>query len=249
MNKSMDLDPKSNTGDSGNIVGFGKAGKIVVLLILILIIAVLLKGCFSKKRVAPYNAGLSSNSIKTENAPASSSEPKDRQPEKLEVPAPTTPYASDSDNFTVNFPAEPKVASSTFRSNSAGAIPLTEYFQSFGGGREQAWYKVAIYHYPANYKFSDDFLDKSADTYVSSVSAKYPGTKVANSQKTKFFGNDSISGSLTVPVRKALRSAETIDTTAYALMTVKGQDLYLISVYGTSQENYDAFINSFKFSQ
>jgi hypothetical protein len=249
MNKSMDLDPKSNTGDSGYIAGFGKAGKIVILLILILIIAVLLKGYRSKKSAPSYNTGLSNNFNKTENTPASSQGLNEKQPEKLEVPAPTTLYLPDSDKFVVNFPTEPKVASSTFRSNSAGVIPLTEYSQSFGGGREQAWYKVAIYRYPANYKFSDDFLDKSADTYVSSVNSKYPGTKVTNSQKTKFLGNDSISGSLTVPVRTDRRSADTIDTSAYALMTVKGQDLYLISVYGTSQENYDAFINSFKFSE
>jgi hypothetical protein len=248
MDKSTDLEAKSNI-DSKNNTGPWKAGKIIAVAILILAIVILLKSCFLKKSVAPNNSNLSSNSINTENSLQSSSESTEKQTEKLEVPAPTTPYSSNSDKFTVNFPTAPEVASSTFRSNSAGYIPLTEYSQSFGSGREQAWYKVAIYHYPANYKFSSDFLDKSADTYVSSVNAKYPGTKVANSQKNKFLGNDAISGSLTVPVRKDLRSTETIDTTVYALMTVKGQDLYVFSVYGTSQDNYDAFVNSFKFSE
>jgi hypothetical protein len=227
----------------------GKAGKIIAVVILILVIAVALKSCLSKKPATPYNAGFSGKYDTTKNAPKSSPYPAEKQAEKLDVPAPTTPYLSNSDNFTVNFPTEPKVASSTFRSNSAGAIPLTEYSQSFGSGREQAWYKVAIYHYPANYKFSNEFLDKSADIFVSSVISKYPGTKVANSQKIKFLGNDAISGSLTVPVRKGFRSAETVDITVFALMTVKGQDLFTFSVYGTSQENFNAFIDSFKFPQ
>lgn len=169
------------------------------------------------------------------------------QVQSINVPTPAVAYMSNDDSFVVNFPTAPKVTHTMYKSKSTGAIPLTEYTQDYTSGGERAWYKVAVYHFPDNYMFADNFLDESADVYVGSVSAMHPGTKITSHQKTQFLGNPAITGTVTVPVRLGLRSAHTTDTNDYVLMTVKGQNLYIISTYGTTQDNFNSFINSFQF--
>jgi hypothetical protein len=126
---------------------------------------------------------------------------------------------------------------------------LTDYKQDYTVGREQAWYKVAVYHYPATYKFSDTFLDKSAEAYISTISYGHPGTKVTSQKKTQFQGYSAVTGALTVPIRLDPKSSTTSDTNDYVIAVLKGQDLYIISTYGTSEDNYNSFVNSFKFAK
>ena len=207
---------------------------------------------FSSKPAKVHNAANSPLATEDQtsvdsNASAPNSETDNNQIKSIDVQAPAIAYTSKDDSFAVNFPTVPTVKNTTYKSNSAGAIPLTEYTQDFTSGRERAWYKVAVYHFPANYKFTDNFLDESADVYVGSVSAMHPGSKVTSHEKTQFLGNPAITGTITVPVRLGLRSATTTDTNNYAMMTQKGKNLYIISTYGTTQDNFDSFINSFKF--
>jgi hypothetical protein len=207
---------------------------------------------FSSKPVEVHNTDTSSlraedRSQNDVNVPALNVETGDNQVKSLDVPAPTVAYTSNIDGFVVNFPTVPTVNNTTYKSKSTGAIPLTEYTQEYTSGLERAWYKVAVYHFPSSYKFADNFLDDSADVYVGSVSAMHPGSKVASHEKTHFLGNPAITGTVTVPVRVGLRGTTTIDTNDYVMMTVKGQNLYIISTYGTTQDNYYSFINSFLF--
>lgn len=229
----------------------GKANKktgILIASVIIVVIIISLIVHFTKGTPSTH-MGPSINSYPAANRNAGTDASSDGKSKSIDVPAPSTVYTASDDNFSVNFPTAPKVENTTYRSMSAGNIPLTNYTQDYGSGRAQAWYKVSVYHYPASYKFTDDFLEKSAQAYVTAVSSKYPGTKVANNSQSQFLGNPAIMGTLVVPVRLDPGSASTSDTNDYALATVKGQDLYIISAYGTSQDNYNAFVKSFKFQQ
>ena len=228
-----------------------KNSQIIIAIVIIVVAAIGLK-IFLSKPEKVYNAdnspiGAEDRASANVNVPAPNVETGKDQVKSMDIPAPATPYTSQNDGFAVNFPTAPKVENTTYKSNSAGIIPLTEYTQEYSSGLERAWYKVAVYHFPTNYKFADNFLDESADAYIGSVNAMHPGSKVASHQKTEFLGNPAITGTVTVPVRLALRSAVTTDTNNYATMTVKGKDLYIISTYGTTKDNFDSFINSFKF--
>lgn len=127
----------------------------------------------------------------------------------IDVPSPVTAYTATADGFVTNFVTSPKVETSTYRSGSAGMLPLTEYTEKFTSGLEQAWYKVSVYHYPATYTFADSFLDDSGDIYFGSVNAMHPGTKVVSSEKTQFLGSPAIKGTLTVPVYLTAKSSVT----------------------------------------
>jgi hypothetical protein len=228
-----------------------KNNQIIIAITIIIVVAIGLK-VFLSKPAQVYNAdnsllGTEDRASANLNTTVPNSETGNGKIKSLDVPAPATAYASKDDGFAVNFPTVPKVSNTTYKSDSAGLIPLTEYTQEYASGLERAWYKVAVYHFPANYKFTDSFLDDSADVYIGSVNAMHPGSKVANHQKTEFLGNPAITGIITVPVRLGLRSAATTDTNDYAMITLKGQDLYIISAYGMTQDNFDSFLNSFKF--
>ena len=215
-----------------------KNSQILIGIVIFVVVAIGLKMALSK----PAKVNQASLNASDQNSKIG-----DDKVKAMEVPAPTTAYASKEDGFAVNFPTLPKVENTTYKSNSAGMIPLTEYVQEFTSGRERAWYKVAVYHFPDNYKFADNFLDESADVYVGSVSAMHPGSKVTSHEKTQFLGSPAIAGTVTVPMRLSLKSADTTDTNNYALMTVKGKNLYIISTYGMTQNNFNAFLSSFKF--
>ena len=228
-----------------------KNSQIFIAVAVVVVVFVGLK-VFSSKPAKVYNAdnsplGVADHAGVDPNASTPDSETSNGQVKSIDVPSPTTAYASKDDGFTVNFPTVPTVKNSTYKSNSAGALPLTEYTQDYASGRERAWYKVAVYHFPTNYKFTDSFLDDSADVYIGSVSAMHPGSKVISHEKTQFLGNPAITGTVTVPVRLGLRSAATTDTNDYVMMTQKGQNLYIISAYGTTQDNFNLFLGSFKF--
>jgi hypothetical protein len=228
-----------------------KNSQIIIAIAIIVVVAIGFK-IFLLKPAKVYNAdnsplGAEDRTSADSNATAPNRETGNDQIKFIDVPAPATAYASKDDGFAVNFPTVPTVNNTTYKSNSAGVIPLTEYTQEYTSGRERAWYKVAVYHFPANYKFTDSFLDDSADVYIGSVNAMHPGSKVASHEKTHFLGNSAITGIVTVPVELGIRSASTTDTNDYVTMTVKGKDLYIISAYGTTQDNFNSFINSFKF--
>lgn len=220
-----------------------KNNQIIIAIAIIVVVVIGLK-VFLTKPAKVNNAPLG---VKESTSVKLNASEDDNKIKSLDVPAPTTAYVSKDDGFAVNFPTAPKVENTTYKSNSAGTLPLTEYSQEYASGLERAWYRVAIYHYPANYQFADNFLDESGDVYIGSVRAMHPGAKVASHEKIQFLGNPAITGTVTVPVRLAFRSATTTDTNNYVTMTRKGNSLYIISTYGMSRDNYDSFINSFKF--
>ena len=225
-----------------------KNNQIIIAVVLIVLIVIGLK-VFSAKTAKVSNVNNLPLSVENQsNVDANAnSEISNGKIKSVDVPAPTTVYVSKEDGFAVNFPTVPKVENTIYKSSSAGSIPLTEYTQDYASGGERAWYKIAVYHFPVSYQFTDSFLDESADVYIGSVRALHPGARVADHQKTQFLGNPAITGTVTVPVKLDSKSAVTTDTNNYATMTVKGKNLYIISTYGMTQDNFDAFINSFKF--
>jgi hypothetical protein len=80
------------------------------------------------------------------------------------------------------------------------------------------------------------------DIFAMAVSAKYPGAKLTSSQQTELLGNAAIAGTFTV-------SSAGQQSDDYVTITTKGQDTYGIGTYGVSQSDYNAFVNSFTFTQ
>jgi hypothetical protein len=222
--------------------------QIIIAVAIIIVVAIGIK-VFTGKSSNENNANTSTlNAVNNANTNTGLSTTNSATGVKsIDVPSPSTVYTATTDGFAANFPTTPKVNNTTYRSNSAGVLPLTEYTEEFASGLEKAWYKVSVYHYPATYTFSATFLDDSADVYYGSVNAMHPGTTVADKQTTQFLGNPAIEGTLTVPVYLTAKSSVTTPTNNYAIMTVKGTNLYIISAYGTTQEKFNSLKDSFKF--
>ena len=162
------------------------------------------------------------------------------------VPPPTTPYTSTADNFTINFPNAPKISKSIFPSSSARAIPVTRYRQVFSSGGQDAYYTLDVYHYPITYKFSSDYLGTALINFVKLVNIEFPGTTIISQQSTQFLGQSAVTASLLVPLKI---NGTIVNTGGSLLITVNGQNTYGLGTYGMSQDNYNAFISSFKFTK
>lgn len=165
----------------------------------------------------------------------------------ITVPLPTTLYTSAADNFTVNFPSAPKITKSSVPSAS-GAIAVTDYRQVFTSGSEHAYYNVGVYHFPAGYKFTNDYLNTAFKIYFEVASLSFPEATIISQQPTQFLGSQALTGSITIPVKLG-DSAATTNTGVSLLVIRNAQNIYILSAYGMSQNNYNAFINSFKFSK
>jgi len=156
--------------------------------------------------------------------------------------APAGLYTSSDDGFSANFSGTPKVTKTQFNSLTAGNIPVTEYRMQSGSGSSTKYYAVSVYHYPASYQFPSGYLAAAMKVFAMGVSAKYPGAKLASQTPTQLQGNPAVSGVITVPVSMSKESG-------YLIITVKGQNTYGIGTYGVDQDSFNAFVNSFVFTQ
>lgn len=152
---------------------------------------------------------------------------------------PSASYTSPSDNFAVNFPGSPVVTNTTFDSPTAGTIPMTEYKKSASGGTANAYDAIFVYHYPASYTFTSDYLTGALTEFSAAVSAKYPGAMIMNQAATQFLGASALSATIMIPNGD--------DT--YLLITTKGQSSYIVATYGLSQSDFNSFVGSFAFTQ
>lgn len=147
-------------------------------------------------------------------------------------------YTSTADAFSAQFPGGTPIATTlTYDSPTAGTIPLIEYKMA-SADSVNAYYGVYVYHYPANYKFASDYLSGALTSFDDDINAKYPGTTITSKMQTQFLGSDALSATMTLP-----------DGTEYALVTTHGQNAYIIASYGVLQSEYNAFLNSFSFTQ
>jgi len=165
----------------------------------------------------------------------------------IDVPMPTKAYVSAKDGFTANFPGIPNVKKSSLPSSSLGPIPVTEYRQVFTQDKEQAYYNIGVYHYPADYEFPDNYLNTIFKTFYTVVTLEFPDAKIASQQPAQFLGNPAVAGEIIGPDK--LADGSTVNKSGYLLITVKNQNTYIISAYGMDQANFKAFTDSFKFAQ
>lgn len=175
-------------------------------------------------------------------SPSQSAQPAQTGSNSQTASAPTGLYTSSDDGFSVNFSGTPSVNKSLFNSLTAGSIPLTEYRVQSGNGSSTKYYEVNVYHYPQSYQFPSGYLSAATQIFAMAVGAKYPGAKLASQTPTQFLGNPAMSGTITVPVFGN-------QGFVYLLITVKGQNTYGIGTYGMDQNAYNAFVNSFTFTQ
>jgi len=155
---------------------------------------------------------------------------------------PTNFYTSSADGFSVNFSGTPQVTKTTFNSPTAGSIPATKYMMASGSGSSTKYYAVDVYHYPQSYRFPSGYLTGAMDVYTMAVKAKYPGAKLTSSQPTQFLGGAAMAGTITVMI-------DGQPSENYVLIATKGQNTYGIGTYGMDQSDYNAFVNSFTFTQ
>ena len=120
-------------------------------------------------------------------------------------------------------------------------IPATYYKEPVSNGAPDAYYEVSVYHYPADYQFTGNYLNGALQVFYKVVSMAFPGSNLVGSQPTQFLGGSAISASISVP-------AGTSPSNDYLLITTNSHNTYIISTYGLAQSDYNAFINSFKFT-
>ena len=157
------------------------------------------------------------------------------------APLPAAAYTSTEDGFAVNFPGTPEVGTKTIKSPSAGSISETEYTYVASANGKGTLYMIVVFHYPATYQFSSNYLTGAMQMFNLLINAKYPGTKVVDQGQSQFLGGSAISGSVTVPFMGT-------PTPGNVLITTKNKNTYVVSAYGLSQSDYDAFLKSFTFT-
>jgi len=156
--------------------------------------------------------------------------------------AAATSYTSTADGFSMDFPETPTVTSKSFTSPSAGSISETDYTYVSSANGKGIVYMVIVFHYPAAYRFSDNYLTGALQMFNTVINAKYPGTTVSDQTQSQFLGGSAISATIVVPFMGT-------PTPGNVLITTKGQNTYVVSAYGLSQSDYNSFIGSFTFAQ
>lgn len=151
-------------------------------------------------------------------------------------------YTSSADGFSVNFPGPPQVVTTTFNSMTAGSLPLTTYKATAPGSSTAAYYAVMVYHYPASYRFPDNYLAGALQVFGMAVNVKHPGTAIATQTPTQLEGQPALSALVTVPING-------VNTDDYVMITTKGQDTYILDEYGLPESDFTSFIGSFSFAQ
>jgi hypothetical protein len=219
---------------------------IIVVVVLVVLVLIIILATGKNKAQSPSTTGSNNQTVQplanSQKAPSVSLT-------TIDVPAPTTPYTATADNFSVNFAKAPKLSSTRFNSFSSGMIPVTEYKEQFAKDAEMAYYQVGVYHYPTTYQFPDGILTTALQAATMIASARYPGSKIDNQSSTTLLGNPAEAALVTVPMNVDPKNPTTKVTTGdYLLITTKDHNIYVISAYGMTQSNYDAFVNSFKFT-
>jgi hypothetical protein len=166
----------------------------------------------------------------------------------ISVPKPTTDYEDSSNGFSIDFPTTPNIITSTYQSPTAGSVPIKEYRQQYSSGNEYAYYTVFVYNYPASYQFPADFLDGALQNFTKVIASSFAGTSVSSKQSTELLGQPALAALITVPIKLSTTSTSKVNTSEELVMTTKNQNLYIISSYGMSSNDYSDFINSFKFT-
>ncbi len=203
---------------------------IIVIVVLIGLAFFMFGGHGSAPQTQPSQAGGNTQPPAAPAAPTAS-------------PAATGLYTSPDDGFAVNFSGTtPQVTKSTFNSPTAGPIPLTKYIVQTGTGLSTQYYVIYVYHYPQTYQFPTGYLTGAMNLFAAAVSAKYPGAKLTSQEQTQLLGAPAVAGTITVQI-----SGQSFDN--YLVITTKNQNTYGIGTYGLSQSDYNAFVNSFTFTQ
>ena len=158
------------------------------------------------------------------------------------VSASASLYTSSDDGFSVNLPGTPEVNTKTIKSPSAGSISETDYTLVSSANGKGALYMIVVFHYPAAYQFSSNYLIGALQMFGTIINTKYPGTKVTAEPQSQFLGNAAISASVVVPFMET-------PTPGNVLITTHNHNTYVVSAYGLSQSDYTAFQNSFTFTQ
>lgn len=200
----------------------------IILIVVILVVVGAIYYMMSRGSSAPASQG--NNTAQTSG----------NQPVTTATPLTGNLYTSSADGFSAGFPGTPNVTNTTFDSPSAGTIPLTEY-KDVTNVSTDAYYAVYVYHYPASYQFASDYVGEALTSFLSVVNSKYPGSVIASKTPTQFSGNPSLSAIISVPHASGAAND-------YLLITTKGQNAYIISTYGTSQEDFNTFTSSFVFN-
>ena len=103
-------------------------------------------------------------------------------------------------------------------------------------------YMIVVFHYPATYQFSSNYLSGALQMFGTIINTKYPGTTVTAQPQSQFLGTTAITASVVVPFMGT-------PTPGNVLITTHNHDTYVVSAYGLSQSDYAAFQNSFMFTQ
>ena len=151
-------------------------------------------------------------------------------------------YTSAADGFSANFSGTPEATKTTFNSPLAGPIPLTKYIAQSGNGASAKYYVIYVYHYPPSYQFPSYYLTAAMQVFATEIGMKYPGAKLASQTPTQLLGGSAVSGVITLPVKGNQENA-------YLVITTKNQNTYGIGTYNADQSDYNAFVNSFTFTQ
>ena len=203
---------------------------IVIVVVIVAVVAVVAVG----NHGAPAQQTAQNNSGQAQQPQQNSQQPS-------ATPSPAV-YASATDGFSVNLPGTPNVESKTVKSLTAGSISTTEYTYVSSANGKGILYMIVVFHYPATYQFSSNYLTGALQIFDTLINAKYPGTKVISQGQSQFLGGAAISGSVTVPFMGT-------PTSGNVLITTKNHNTYVVSAYGLSQSDYSAFLNSFAFTQ
>jgi hypothetical protein len=204
---------------------------IVIVVAIVAVVAVVAVG----NHGAPAQQAAQSNNVQTQQPQQNGQQPSVAQ-------SPAAPYTSTQDGFSVNFPGTPDVNTKTVKSLTAGSISTTEYTYVSSANGKGILYMIVVFHYPATYQFSSNYLTGALQIFDTLINAKYPGTKVVSQGQSQFLGGAAISGSVTVQFMGT-------PTSGNVLITTKNHNTYVVSAYGLSQSDYNAFLNSFAFTQ
>lgn len=197
---------------------------IIILVVIVVIIACVV---MARNHGTPAQSATENTSGQSQQSPTASSQ---------------AAYTSAADGFSAALPGTPTIESKTLNSPTAGSISETSYTSVSSANGKGILYMIIVFHYPASYKFSSNYLTGALQMFGTIINAKYPGTKVVAEPQSQFLGSSAISASVTVPFMGT-------PTPGNVLITTKGHNTYVVSAYGLSQSDYTTFLNSFTFAQ
>jgi len=146
-------------------------------------------------------------------------------------------YVSTQGGFEISFPyGVPNTKNSTLSSQGIN-IPYTSYYTESNNNNIQ--YIVSEYNFPSTQSkvSKKTLLQDEVNEYAQSQKSS-----ITSSSFTTFQGNSALQAQLG-------NTSDISVNEAYYLSFFNKQNFFIIQTWGTSKGNYQAFINSFKFTQ